>query len=85
MEGALDIVITKNAMWHLGEGDFIMFDKISLSTIELPKRRFQTFPDKSLPEKIYMKVAPQYNVKFVRLDCELSIWKWTKVHSLRVS
>ena len=26
---------------HLGEGDFIMFDEIPISTIKLPEGRFQ--------------------------------------------
>ena len=35
---------------HSGEGDFILFDKIHVSTIELSNRQFQTFPDISLTE-----------------------------------
>ena len=47
----LYMIISQNVMLYLGEGDFIMFDEIPLSTIELPEGRFQTFPDISLPEK----------------------------------
>ena len=44
---------------HLGDPDAIMFDEIPTSTIQLPSRRFQTFPDISLLEKlINMKFAP---------------------------
>ena len=32
------------------ERDFIMFDEISISTIDLPEGRLQTFPDISLPD-----------------------------------
>ena len=37
--------MSENGMYHLGERDFIMFDEIPVSTIELPNGRFQTFPD----------------------------------------
>ena len=37
---------------HLGDPDAIMFDEIPTSTIELPDRRFQTFPGISLLEKL---------------------------------
>ena len=39
-------------MLHLGEGDFIMFDEIPISTIKLPEGRFQTFHDISLSEEL---------------------------------
>ena len=37
---------------NVTEGGLILFRKISVLTIELPKRRFQTFLDISLPEKL---------------------------------
>ena len=33
-----------------------MFDEISISTIEPPKRRYQTFPDISLSEEVRLKL-----------------------------
>ena len=36
-------------------GDFIMFDEIPISTIELPVGRFHRFPDISLPVKLTLK------------------------------
>ena len=36
------MVMPQNVMLHLGEGDFIMFDEIPISTIKLPEGRFQT-------------------------------------------
>ena len=41
----------QNVMLHLGKGDFTLIDKIPISTIELPKRRFQKFADVSLPAR----------------------------------
>ena len=38
-----------------GREVFILFYEIPVSTIELPKRRFQTSPDISLPEKLIGK------------------------------
>ena len=38
---------------HLGEGDFILFDEIPISTTKLPEGRFQTFPDISLCELMH--------------------------------
>ena len=49
---SLYMIMSQNVMQHLGEGDFIMSDKIPISTIELPEGRFQTFPDISLPENL---------------------------------
>ena len=34
------------------KGDFIIFHEITISTVELPEGRFQTFPDIFLPEKL---------------------------------
>ena len=45
---SLYMVISQNVMYHLGEGDFIMFDEIPISTIKLPEGRFQTFHDISM-------------------------------------
>ena len=47
---SLYMVMFQNVMEHLGEGDFIMFDEIPISTIKLPEGRFQTFHDISLSE-----------------------------------
>ena len=49
---SLYMVMSQNVMLHLGEGDFIMFDEIPISTIKLPEGRFQTFPDISLSEEL---------------------------------
>ena len=45
---SLHMVMSHNVMKHLGEGYFIMFDEIPISTIKLPEGRFQTFHDISL-------------------------------------
>ena len=45
-------VMSQNVMLHLGEGDFIMFDDIPISTIKLSKGRLQTFPDISLSKEL---------------------------------
>ena len=45
---SLYMVMSQNVVLHLGEGDFIMFDEIPISTIKLPEGRFQTFHDISL-------------------------------------
>ena len=44
------MVMSKNVMQHLGKEDYIMFDVIPISTINLPVGRFQTFHDISLYE-----------------------------------
>ena len=49
--------LSQNGMLHLGEGDFIIFDEIPISTIKLHEGRFQTFPDIPAGEA-YIKVAP---------------------------
>ena len=36
---------------HSGDEDLILFNKTRVSTIDLPQRRFQTYPDISLPEQ----------------------------------
>ena len=38
---SLHMVILQNTMWYSGEGDFILFDKIPVSTIELLSGVFQ--------------------------------------------
>ena len=43
-----------------------MFGKIPVPTIELPKRRFQTFLDISLPEKLIGKSHRPQNKTFIR-------------------
>ena len=45
---SLYMVMSQNVMLYLGEGDFIMFDEIPISSIQLPEGRFQTFHDISL-------------------------------------
>ena len=52
---SLYMVMSQNVMYHLEEGDFIMFDEISISTIQLPEGRFQTFHDISQPEELRWK------------------------------
>ena len=49
---SLYMVMSQNVMSHLGEGDFLMFDEIPISTIKLPEGRFQTFHDISLSEEL---------------------------------
>ena len=49
---SLNMVISQNIKYHLGEGDFKKFDEIPISTIKLPEGRFQTFHNKSLSEKL---------------------------------
>ena len=49
---SLYMVMSRNVMYHLGEGDFIMVDEIPISTIKRPERRFQTSNDISRSEDI---------------------------------
>ena len=42
----------QNVILHWWEGNFILFDKIPVSTIKLSQRRFQSFLDVSLFEKL---------------------------------
>ena len=42
---SLYMAMSQYVMYHLGKGDFIMFDEIPISTIKLPGGRFQTFHD----------------------------------------
>ena len=44
----LYMVMSQNVILYLGDGDFIMFDKIPISTIKLHEEWPQTFPDISL-------------------------------------
>ena len=46
---------SQNVIQHLWEGNFILFDKIPVSTIKLPQWRFQAFLDVSLFEKLIWK------------------------------
>ena len=49
-----------------GRGGLILFGKFLVPTIELPKRRFQTFLDVSLPEKLIGKSHRPQNKIFIR-------------------
>ena len=49
---SLYMFMSQNVMYHLGEGDFIMFEEIPISTIKLPGGRFQTFDDISMSEEL---------------------------------
>ena len=51
-----------------GGGGLILYTKILVPTIELPKRRFQTFLDMSLPEKLIGKSHCPQNKIFI---CEM--------------
>ena len=51
----LYMVRSQNVIYHLWEGNFILFDKIPVSTIKLPQWRFQAFLDVSLFEKLIWK------------------------------
>ena len=50
----------------LGDGDLILFGKISVPTIELSYRRFQTSLDISLPEKLIGKSHRPQKKPFIR-------------------
>ena len=52
---SLYMAMAQNVMYHLGEGDFRMFNEIPISTIKLPEGRFQTFPDIYLSEELRWK------------------------------
>ena len=52
---SLYMVRSQNVIQHLWEGNFVLFDKIPVSTIKLPKSRFQAFFDVSLFEKLIWK------------------------------
>ena len=62
-EVSLHIVKLQNIHIESGNGYFILFDKIPILTIELPQRRFQTFPDilVSLAEKLIRKPCHPQN------------------------
>ena len=62
---ALYMIMSQNVMWDLGDGDSIMFDEIPISTIELPERQFQTFPDISLLEKLH-ESHTTLRIKFIK-------------------
>ena len=63
---SLYMAMSQNVMKHLGEGDFIMFDEIPLSTIKLSEGRFQTFHDLSLSEELRWKSRRPKNKTFIR-------------------
>ena len=63
---SLYVVIIQNVVQHSGEGDLILFGKIPVPTIQLPKRRFQTFLDISLPKKLIEKSHRPQNKTFIR-------------------
>ena len=50
-----------------GRGGLILFGKIPVMTIVLPWRRFQTFLDISLPEKLIGKSHRPKNKTFIRV------------------
>ena len=66
------MIILQNVVQHAGDGDVILFDKIPVSAIEPPKRRFQMFLDIYLPENLIRKShRPQnktFNYCFSNLD-----------------
>ena len=66
---SLCMAIPQNVMLHSGEGDLILFDKIPVPTIELLKRRFQTFLDISLPGKLMGKSHRPQNKTLIRGAC----------------
>ena len=49
-----------------GRGNLILFGKIPVPTIELPWKRFQTFLDISLSEKLIGKSQRPQNKTFIR-------------------
>ena len=63
---SLYMVILQNVVEHSGEGNPILFGKIPVPIIELPKRRFQTFLGISLPEKVIGKSHRPQNKTFIR-------------------
>ena len=60
------MAMSQNDMYQLGEGELIMFDAISMSTIELSERQFQMTTTSSFSlyhrlydfeEKVYVKTG----------------------------
>ena len=79
---SLYVVIIQNVVQHSGERDLILFGKIPVSTIELPKRRFQTFLDIFLPEKLIWKSHRPQNKTFIRGATRTSfVIRWWYPHS----
>ena len=63
---SLYMVMSQNVMYHLVEGDFIMFDEILILTIKPPEGRFQTVHDISLSEELRWKSRRPSNKTFIR-------------------
>ena len=57
MEGLTVSGLVPECHVTFGWGRFIMFDEISISTIELPERRFQTFPDISMSMELRAEIS----------------------------
>ena len=65
MEGAIVYGHPQKCRVTFGRGDLVLFGKIAVPTITLPYRRFQTFLDKSLPEKLIGKSHRPQNKTFI--------------------
>ena len=59
-------VILQNGKKQSWEGDFILFEKITVSTIDLPKKGFQMYPDTVVPVKVIGKSHNPRNKTFIR-------------------
>ena len=66
MEGVIVYDYVPKCHVAFGRGDFITFAEITISTIEIPERLFQTFPHISLPEKLTWKSHRSQNKTFIR-------------------
>ena len=66
MEGAIVCGHHPKCRVTFGRGDLILFGKIPVPTIELSERRFQTFLDISLHEKLIGKLHRPQNKTFIR-------------------
>ena len=66
MEGVIVYYYPLECHVTFGRGDSILFDTISVPTIELPSRPFQTFIDISLPEKVIGKSHRSQNKTLIR-------------------
>ena len=70
---SLHMVMSQNVMQHLGDGDFIMFDEIPISTIKLSEGRFQTFNQNCLHRVIDITSFEKHLERF--LDHTLNFYR----------
>ena len=73
---SLHMVTLHNVMLHSGEGDFRL---VPVSTIEIPKRRFQAFFDISMSKKLIRNLhRPQNKTFLIRVSPDVSDKLWNK-------